>query len=93
MTAAETCTARGAHDELETSLLCCRRAIIRDAVGGGAELQSVPGRDWATATAGTQITITQALSGLASFTAQLGQDHATVYGGLVGLNYAFGRPG
>jgi outer membrane lipase/esterase len=53
----------------------------------------VLGRDWATATVGTQLTITQALSGLASFTAQLGQDRATVYGGLVGLNYAFGRPG
>lgn len=48
----------------------------------------VLGRDWATATVGTQVTLTSAWSGLASFTAQLGQNHATVFGGLVGLNYA-----
>jgi len=29
--------------------------------------------------------------GLASFTAQLGQDHATALGGLVGLTYALGQ--
>jgi outer membrane lipase/esterase len=50
----------------------------------------VLGRDWGTATVGTQLTLTPAWTGLASFTAQLGQDHATVFGGLVGLNYAFG---
>jgi outer membrane lipase/esterase len=48
----------------------------------------VLGRDWATATVGTQLTLTSAWSGLASFTAQLGQNHATVFGGLIGLNYA-----
>ena len=51
----------------------------------------VLGRDWATATVGTQITLTPAWSGLASFTAQLGQNHATVFGGLIGLNYALGE--
>jgi len=51
----------------------------------------VLGRDWATATVGTQVTLTPAWSGLASFTAQLGQNHATVFGGLVGLNYALGE--
>ena len=51
----------------------------------------VLGRDWATATVGTQITLTSAWSGLASFTGQLGQNHATVFGGLIGLNYALGR--
>jgi len=30
-------------------------------------------------------------SGMASVTAQLGQNHATVYGGLVGLNYALAQ--
>ena len=48
------------------------------------------GRDWATATAGAQVTLTPAWTALASFTAQLGQDHSTVFGGLVGLNYALG---
>jgi outer membrane lipase/esterase len=51
----------------------------------------VLGRDWGTATVGTQLTLTSAWTGLASFTAQLGQDHASVFGGLVGLNYAFGE--
>jgi outer membrane lipase/esterase len=51
----------------------------------------VLGRDWATATLGTQVTLTPAWSGLTSFTAQLGQNHATVFGGLVGLNYAFAQ--
>jgi outer membrane lipase/esterase len=51
----------------------------------------VLGRDWATATVGTQITLTPAWSGLTSFTAQIGQNHATVFGGLVGLNYAFAQ--
>lgn len=51
----------------------------------------VLGRDWATATIGTQITLTPAWSALASFTGQLGQDHATNFGGLIGLNYALGR--
>jgi outer membrane lipase/esterase len=51
----------------------------------------VLGREWATATVGTQVTLTPAWSGLASFTAQLGQNHATVFGGLIGLNYALGE--
>jgi outer membrane lipase/esterase len=51
----------------------------------------VLGRDWATATIGTQVTLTSAWSALASFTGQLGQDHATNYGGLIGLNYALDR--
>ena len=51
----------------------------------------VLGRDWATASLGTQLTLTSAWSGLASFTAQLGQNHATVFGGLIGLNYALGE--
>jgi outer membrane lipase/esterase len=51
----------------------------------------VLGRDWGTATVGTQLTLTSAWSGLASFTAQLGQSHATVFGGLIGLNYALGQ--
>jgi outer membrane lipase/esterase len=50
----------------------------------------VLGRDWATATIGLQVSLTPALSGMASFTGQLGQDHSTVFGGLIGLNYALG---
>jgi outer membrane lipase/esterase len=51
----------------------------------------VLGRDWATATVGTQVTLDRSWSGIASFTAQLGQDHATVYGGLIGVDYSFGQ--
>jgi outer membrane lipase/esterase len=51
----------------------------------------VLGRDWATASVGTQVAFTSALSGIASFTAQLGQNHATVFGGLIGLNYALAQ--
>jgi outer membrane lipase/esterase len=50
----------------------------------------VLGRDWATATVGTQVTFSPLWSGFASFTGQLGQNHATVYSGLIGLNYAIG---
>jgi len=51
----------------------------------------VLGRDWATASVGTQVTINQSWSALASFTAQVGQQNVTNYGGLIGLNYAFGQ--
>ena len=51
----------------------------------------VLGRDWATTTVGTQVTFAPAWSGIASFTAQLGQNHALVFGGLIGLNYSFGQ--
>jgi outer membrane lipase/esterase len=51
----------------------------------------VLGRDWATMTVGTQLTFTPAWSALASFTAQVGQQRATVYGGLLGVNYAFAQ--
>jgi outer membrane lipase/esterase len=51
----------------------------------------VVGRDWANATVGTQFKIDRSWSGLASFTAQLGQQNVTNYGGLVSLHYAFGQ--
>ncbi len=51
----------------------------------------VLGRDWASATIGTHVTYDRAWSGIASFTAQLGQNHAMVYGGLVGVDYSFGQ--
>ena len=51
----------------------------------------VVGRDWATATVGTEFKINRAWTGLASFTAQLGQQNVTNYGGLLGVNYAFGQ--
>ena len=51
----------------------------------------VPGRDWATASVGTQVTINRSWSALASFTAQVGEQNVTNYGGLIGLNYAFGQ--
>jgi outer membrane lipase/esterase len=51
----------------------------------------VLGRDWATTTVGTQVAISQSWSGLAYFTAQLGQANAVNYGGVLGLNYAFNQ--
>jgi outer membrane lipase/esterase len=51
----------------------------------------VLGRDWATVTIGTQMKISLSWTGLASFTAQVGQQNVTNYGGLIGLNYAFGQ--
>ena len=51
----------------------------------------VLGRDWATMTVGTQVSVTRNWTGLASFTAQVGQQNATNYGGLVGMNYAFNQ--
>jgi outer membrane lipase/esterase len=45
------------------------------------------GREWATATVGTTMNISNAFTGLASFTAQAGQTGVTAYGGRVGLNY------
>jgi outer membrane lipase/esterase len=45
------------------------------------------GRDWAAATLGTTMNISNAFTGLASFTAQAGQAGVTTYGGRVGLNY------
>jgi outer membrane lipase/esterase len=51
----------------------------------------VLGRDWATATLGTQLKLSSAWTGLASITGQLGQNHATTFGGLIGLNYALGQ--
>lgn len=51
----------------------------------------VVGRDWATATVGTEFKIARAWTGLASFTAQLGQQNVTNFGGLLGVNYTFGQ--
>ena len=48
----------------------------------------VLGRDWATASIGTTVTLSKAFIGLASFTAQAGQTGVTTYGGRVGLNYS-----
>jgi outer membrane autotransporter protein len=48
----------------------------------------VLGRDWASATIGTEVRIAPKWTGLASFTAQVGQNNVTNYGGLIGFNYA-----
>ena len=45
------------------------------------------GRDWAAATVGTTMNISNAFTGLASVTAQGGQTGVKTYGGRVGLNY------
>jgi outer membrane lipase/esterase len=47
------------------------------------------GRDWASATAGVSVGLGQGVTGLVSFTGQLGQDKMTTYGGQVGVNVAF----
>ena len=51
----------------------------------------VPGRDWATTTVGGDVTLTPHWSALASFTAQIGEQRAPIYGGLIGVNCAFGQ--
>jgi outer membrane lipase/esterase len=47
------------------------------------------GKDWASATAGVSVGLAKGVTGLVSFTGQLGQDKVTTYGGQVGLNVAF----
>jgi outer membrane lipase/esterase len=47
------------------------------------------GRDWASASLGTTVAFARGWTGLAAFTAQLGQTGTTFYGGRVGINYAF----
>ena len=52
------------------------------------EMQAVQlGKDWASATVGTMVNVSNAFTGLASFTAQVGQTGVTTYGGRVGLKY------
>jgi outer membrane lipase/esterase len=48
------------------------------------------GKDWGTGTVGARLRLGNDWTGVASFTAQVGQHGVTNYGGLVGLNYAFG---
>jgi outer membrane lipase/esterase len=47
------------------------------------------GKDWASATAGVSVGLGKGVTGLVSFTGQLGQDKVTTYSGQVGLNVAF----
>ena len=47
------------------------------------------GKDWASATAGVGVTLGKGVTGLVSFTSQIGQDKVTTYGGQLGLNVAF----
>jgi outer membrane lipase/esterase len=47
------------------------------------------GKDWASASAGVAVTLGKGVTGIASFTGQLGQDKVTTYGGQLGLNVAF----
>jgi outer membrane lipase/esterase len=46
------------------------------------------GRDWASASVGTTVSLADHWTGLASFNAQLGQHGVTNYGGRLGINYA-----
>jgi len=47
------------------------------------------GKDWASASAGVAVTLGKGVTGIASFTGQLGQDKVTTYGGQLGINVAF----
>jgi outer membrane lipase/esterase len=47
------------------------------------------GKDWASASAGVAVTLGTGVTGLVSFTGQMGQDKVTTYGGQLGLNVAF----
>jgi outer membrane lipase/esterase len=67
-------------------------ASLTTVVGPGFALPAViVGRDWATATVGTEIRFSPSVSALASFTAQVGQSNVANYGGVLGLNYAFNQ--
>ena len=50
------------------------------------------GRDWATATVGTRVKLASDLTGYAAFVAEAAQANVTVYGGQLGINYAFNAP-
>lgn len=47
------------------------------------------GKDWGTGTIGTQIALGTGITAIASFTGQVGDNRAVVYGGQFGLNVAF----
>ena len=47
------------------------------------------GRDWGTATIGTNIQLAPGVSALAAFSTEFGQDNAVSYGAQIGLNVAF----
>lgn len=67
-------------------------ASLTTIVAPGFSLPAVVvGRDWATATIGTEVRFSPSVSGLASFYAQVGQSNVTNYGGILGLNYAFNQ--
>lgn len=50
------------------------------------------GSDWGTATLGTSVALRPGITAYASFNSEFGQSEATVYGGQIGLNFAFGGP-
>jgi outer membrane lipase/esterase len=67
-------------------------ASLTTVVAPGFSLPAViVGRDWATATAGTEIRFSPWVSALASFFAQVGQSNVNNYGGILGFNYAFNQ--
>lgn len=71
---------------------CVVNASLTTIVAPGFSLPAVVvGRDWATATIGTEIHFSPSISGLASFYAQVGESNVTNYGGVLGLNYAFNQ--
>jgi outer membrane lipase/esterase len=71
------------HDRLVT-------ASLTSTVAPSYSLPAVDlGRDWASATAGVSVGLGKGVTGLVSFTGQLGQDKVTNYGGQVGVNVAF----
>ena len=47
------------------------------------------GKDWGTATIGTNIQLAPGVSALAAFSTEFGQDNAVTYGAQIGLNVAF----
>ena len=71
------------HDRLVT-------ASLTSTVAPSYSLPAVDlGKDWASATAGVSVGLGKGVTGLVSFTGQMGQDKVTTYGGQVGLNVAF----
>ncbi|WP_424630838.1 autotransporter outer membrane beta-barrel domain-containing protein [Bradyrhizobium sp. SYSU BS000235] len=78
------------HELIDTSAKTVTAALTTGVFPGYAMPIVQLGRDWATATVGTTVHLDARLTGLAAITAQAGQDNVVVYGGRVGLNYAFG---
>jgi len=80
------------NHELVSSNRLVTAFLITIAAPGFSMPAVILGRDWATATLGTSVTLRPGVTAYASFNSEFAQSQATVYGGQIGLNFAFGGP-